>query len=137
MRIIIWKRILTCDRKKRGGTEMLTYMLMCQLSLGAMAVTATGHEQLIVVFRKLALCVLLYSLSLSLFLSHTLSSVGFHGQTFESSLNSLCPHSPSIHCVTCCNLVSVPDTPLKLCLPRSLITFDRQIQWKLFCLYLT
>lgn len=68
MRIIIWKRILTCNRKKRGGTEAPTYMLMCQVSLGAMAVTATGHEQLILVFRKLALCVLLYSLSLSFFL---------------------------------------------------------------------
>lgn len=67
MRIVIWKRISTCDRKKRGGgIEMPTYMFMCQVSLGSMAVTATGHEQLTPVFRKLALCVLLYSLYLFL-----------------------------------------------------------------------
>lgn len=70
---------------------MPTYMLTCQETLGAMAVTAARPEQLAQDFRKLAPHFILYAHSLP---PSLLPHSWFHGRTLESSLNSLCPHSP-------------------------------------------
>lgn len=99
-------------------------MLICQDSLCAMAVTTTQHMQLAQIFENQLFTQL--SLPHNPQLSHSLSlSLVSHGQTSEkSSLHLLVYILFLIHPVAHCNLVSVPNTPLKQFLPRSLMNFD-------------